>query len=96
MLTLPLVSSHRYQVRYMKKKKRLPTGSKFLPHTSRNKLAKMQKEETDPKAQMRLLMCIARKDGKSIRQIARVQQVILYNMCMVKACNRARTEGKIR
>ena len=55
----------------MKKKERLPTGSKFLPHISRNKLVKMQKEETDPKAQMRLLMCIARKDGKSIRQIAR-------------------------
>ena len=42
----------------------------FLPKVSVASLRKMHKKEDDPKAQLRLLACIQRKDGKTIAEIA--------------------------
>ena len=42
----------------------------FLPNVSAAKLRKLHKRETNPKAKLRLLACIHRKDGKKIEEIA--------------------------
>ena len=50
----------------------IPTGRAFLPNTGAAYLKKIQKAEKDPKAKMRLLAYIMRKQGSSIRQIGRM------------------------
>ena len=52
-------------------KKTLPTGEKFLPHTSMGELEKLYKKETDPKAGERLPACMARKGGRGLQKIGK-------------------------
>lgn len=49
----------------------IPAGGRFLPHTSREQLKTMHRQERDPKAASRLLAYIKRKEGMSIRTICR-------------------------
>ena len=46
----------------------IPTGRALLPNTGAACLKRIQKAEKDPKARMRLLAYIMRKQGSSIRQ----------------------------
>ena len=52
-------------------KKTLPTGEKFLPHTSMKELEKLYKKETDPKARDRLLAYMARKRREPLQKIGK-------------------------
>ena len=47
----------------------IPAGHSFLAGTGAPYLRKLQRAETDPKARLRLLSYVMRKDGASIRQI---------------------------
>lgn len=53
----------------MVKKSGIPTGSEFLPGTSKKYLQEARKREADPKAANRLLAYIKRKERMSIRRI---------------------------
>ena len=53
----------------MRRKNKIPIGSKFLPNTSMSYLKKCHSKEKDIKAQIRLLCCIQRKQGKTFNEI---------------------------
>ena len=50
----------------------IPKGDKYLPNTSIEDLKKKHKEEKNPKVKERLLMCIRRKYGDSLRAIGKI------------------------
>ena len=50
---------------------KVPKGDQFLPDVSIDELRELHKKEKNTKAQGRLLAYIARKDGSSVRAIAR-------------------------
>ena len=54
----------------MKKKKRVINGKPFLPNTPKSELQKMHKEETVPKAKLRLKAYILRKENKTLLEIS--------------------------
>ncbi len=54
------------------KEKTLESGSGFLPNVSRKQLLRSIHEEKDPVARDRLLACLHRKDGCSIRDICKI------------------------
>ena len=45
-------------------------AKEFLPNVSMTRLRNMQKKEKDPKAGLRLVVCIQRKQGKTIMEIS--------------------------
>ena len=54
------------------KEKTLESGSRFLPSVSRKQLVRSIREEKDPVARDRMLACLHRKDGCSIRSICKI------------------------
>ena len=54
------------------KEKTLESGSGFLPNVSRKQLLRSIRKEKDPVARDRLLACLHRKDGCSIRDICKI------------------------
>ena len=54
------------------KEKTLESGSGFLPSVSRKQLLRSIHKEKDPVARDRLLACLHRKDGCSIRDICKI------------------------
>ena len=54
------------------KEKTLESGSGFLPSVSRKQLVRSIREEKDPVARDRMLACLHRKDGCSIRSICKI------------------------
>ena len=54
------------------KEKTLESGSRFLPNVRRTKLLRSICEEKDPVARDRLVACLHRKDGCSIRGICKI------------------------
>ena len=54
------------------KEKTLESGSRFLPSVSRKQLVRSIREEKDPVARDRMLACLHRKEGWSIRRICKI------------------------
>ena len=50
---------------------RLESGTAFMPGVSEKRLEKAARKEKDKCAKFRLLACLSRKKGHSIRRIAR-------------------------
>ena len=51
--------------------RRLESGDAFMPGVSEKRLKKAGRREKDHTAKFRLLACLARKRGRSIRRISR-------------------------
>ncbi|WP_143311786.1 COG3415 family protein, partial [Candidatus Methanoperedens nitratireducens] len=47
-----------------------PRGKSFLPDFSKDELNDLYQKEVDPKAKIRLLAAILRKDGKTLEEIS--------------------------
>jgi len=56
----------------MGRKGTLPNGSSFLPSVTSEQLLVMYRKEKDAKAQIRLLACLHRKDGKTLEEISTI------------------------
>ena len=54
------------------KEKTLESGSGFLPNVGRKRLLRSIREEKDPTARDRMVACLHRKDGCSIRDICKI------------------------
>lgn len=75
----------------MGRKGTLPNGSSFLPTITSEQLRVMYRKEKDAKAQIRLLACLHRKDGKTLEQISAI--LYLPIMTIRDGLNRVHQEG---
>jgi transposase len=56
----------------MGRKGKLPNGSSFLPTVTSEQLLAMYRKEKNAKAQIRLLSCLHRKNGKTLEEISTI------------------------
>jgi len=75
----------------MGRKGTLPNGTSFLPTVTSEQLLSMYRKEKDVKAQIRLLACLHRKDGKTLEEISAI--LYLPIMTIRDGLNRVHKEG---
>ncbi len=76
---------------------RLESGTAFMPGVSEKRLEKAARREKDKCAKFRLLACLGRKKGHSIRRISRDLKTALLDYPRLAATDaRPRTEGQVQ